>query len=98
MRITSAGDVGIGITAPSGTLHVVGDAYVDNLKLDGNTLSVTNTNGALILNPNGTGALQADAGGNARGAYAVDLQRVRSAATEVASGNYSTVSGSNNTA
>ena len=85
--------VGIGTASPSGTLHVVGDAYVDNLKLDGNTLSTTDTNGALILNPNGTGALHADAGGNARGAYAVDLQRVRGAVTQVASGTYSTVSG-----
>ena len=85
--------LGINNAVPSGSLHV------DNLQIDTNTLSATNTNGNLIISPNGTGALQADSGGNARGAYAVDLQRVRSAVTQVASGTYSTVSGGrNNTA
>jgi hypothetical protein len=79
--------LGINNAVPSGSLHV------DNLQIDTNTLSATNTNGNLIISPNGTGALQADAGGNARGAYAVDLQRVRGAVTQVASGNCSTVSG-----
>jgi len=49
------------------------------------------SNGALYLQPAGTGALQAQAttsttaGGNARGAYAVDLQMQRGGATRVAS-------------
>ncbi len=44
-------------------------------------------------------SLQRDAGGNARGQDAVDLQRVRSAATQVASGQYSVIGGGrNNTA
>jgi hypothetical protein len=44
-------------------------------------------------------SIQRDAGGNARGSDAVDLQRVRSAATQVASGNYSVIGGGqNNTA
>jgi hypothetical protein len=38
-------------------------------------------------------SLQRDAGGNARGQGAVDLQSVRSAATQVASGNYSVIGG-----
>jgi hypothetical protein len=50
------------------------------------------TNSALVLSPKGTGALLANkpngaaSGGNARGTYAVDLQMVRNAATQVASG------------
>lgn len=51
------------------------------------------TNIGLILTPKGTGAFQADFAGNARGLYSVDLQRDRSAATQVASGNNSTISG-----
>jgi len=47
------GKVGIGTTTPSGTLNVVGDAIVDNLKLDGNTLSATNSNGKIYLSPSG---------------------------------------------
>jgi len=44
-------------------------------------------------------SIQRDAGGNARGQDAVDLQRVRSAATQVASGQYSVIGGGqNNTA
>ncbi len=63
------------------------------------------SNGALYLQPAGTGALQAQAttsttaGGNARGANAVDWQTNRSAAGQVASATYSVVSGgSTNTA
>ncbi len=38
-------------------------------------------------------SIQRDAGGNVRGQDAVDLQRVRSAATQVASGSYSVIGG-----
>jgi len=62
------------------------------------------SNGALYLQPAGTGALQAQAttsttaGGNARGANAVDWQTSRSAASQVASGSGSFVgSGTRNT-
>ena len=63
------------------------------------------SNGALFLQPAGTGALQAQAttsttaGGNARGANAVDWQTSRSAASQVASGVFNVISGGrNNTA
>ena len=57
------------------------------------------SDGSLYVSPAGTGALQAQAttssavGGNARGANAVDWQTLRSTATQVASGGYSTVAG-----
>jgi hypothetical protein len=57
------------------------------------------TNTPLVLSPLGTGALQAQktdstaTGGNARGANAIDWQTNRSAATQVASGLSSTISG-----
>jgi hypothetical protein len=57
------------------------------------------SNGALYLQPAGTGALQAQAttsttaGGNARGANAVDWQNARASAGQVASGAYSVISG-----
>ena len=78
------------IPTSSGTFSVVN---VDNLRLDGNTLSATNTNGNIIIETNGTGALQRDSGGNARGQNAVDLQNVRSASSMVASGNSSVIIG-----
>lgn len=43
------------VTLSSGTLGVTGIINIDNLRLDGNTLSTTNTNGDLTLAPNGTG-------------------------------------------
>jgi hypothetical protein len=44
-------------------------------------------------------SIQRDDGGNARGSHAVDLQRSRSASTQVASGSYSVIGGGqNNTA
>jgi hypothetical protein len=85
--------VGIGTITPSATLNVVGDAIVDNLRLDGNTLSATNTNGSLIIAPNGTGALVGSSTGNPRGNNAVDLQNSRSAVTQVASGTNSVIGG-----
>lgn len=36
-----------------------GSASVDNVKLDGNTISTLNTNGNLVLSPNGTGSVSA---------------------------------------
>ena len=57
------------------------------------------TNSGVALVPNGTGAITADipdgtaVGGNARGQYAVDLQRVRTSANSRAGGNYSVVVG-----
>ncbi|MCC6681635.1 MAG: DUF2793 domain-containing protein [Phycisphaeraceae bacterium] len=66
---------------------------VDNLKLDGNTLSSTNANGVIVIGPNGNGAIQVDTAGNTRGTYAVDLQRQRSAADQVAAGSSSLVVG-----
>ena len=63
------------------------------------------SNGALFVQPAGTGALQAQAttsttaGGNARGANAVDWQMARGSAGQVASGFQSiVVGGTNNTA
>jgi hypothetical protein len=63
------------------------------------------SNGALFVQPAGTGALQAQAttsstaGGNARGANAVDWQTVRSAASQVASGSQAFIgAGRRNTA
>ena len=58
--------------------------------------------GALFVQPAGTGALQAQAttsttaGGNARGANAVDWQTLRSAASQVASGSQTVLSGGQN--
>ncbi|MBK9248848.1 MAG: hypothetical protein IPM69_12235 [Ignavibacteria bacterium] len=59
----------------------------------------------VALTPKGTGGILAQipnnaaSGGNKRGQNAIDLQMVRSAATQVSSGNYATISGGqNNTA
>jgi prepilin-type processing-associated H-X9-DG protein len=59
--ITTDGDTNIGngsadirLTA-SDFVYVEPALQVDNLKLDGNTLSSTNTNGNIVLSPDGTG-------------------------------------------
>jgi hypothetical protein len=62
-------------------------------------IQATTTNANLVIAPNGTGALIAQipdgtaTGGNARGSDAVDLQMVRGAATNVASGITSVIGG-----
>lgn len=97
--LTSTGS-SVGVNAESNatfdgtSLVISGDVAVDNLKLDGNTLS--STSGNIIVSPSGTGALQRDSGGNARGQYAVDWQTVRSTSTMVAAGSYSVIGGGRN--
>ena len=77
-------------------IQVLGDASYPAIKAAGGT------NTPLVLQPLGTGALQAQqttssaVGGNARGAYAVDWQTTRATAAQVASGYASVVGGGNN--
>lgn len=79
-------------SAPNGTV------YVDSL-----TAAASSTNADFAILPKGTGAILADVpdntstGGNKRGQYAVDLQMVRSSASQVASGDYSFMTGNGNT-
>lgn len=63
------------------------------------SVSIAEANGDFALTPKGTGAILGQAptntaaGGNKRGTYATDLQRSRSANTQVASGNCSVLMG-----
>lgn len=83
-----------GFTAAETTASPNGTVYVDSLTAAG---ASTNADAALV--PKGTGAVLAAvpdgtvAGGNKRGAYAVDWQSARAAAAYVASGAYATISG-----
>jgi hypothetical protein len=52
------GDLTVGGSVThTGTQNITGQLNVDNLRIDGNTISTTDTNGNLLLNPNGTGAV-----------------------------------------
>ena len=73
--------------------------YVDSLTAAGST-----TNADAAIRPKGNGAFLLSVpdgtttGGNKRGQYAIDLQFYRTAASQVASGNYSFVAGTGATA
>lgn len=101
-RILTSTGTSTGVNAESNatfdgtTLAISGAITVDNLKLDGNTISSTNSDGNIIISPSGTGALQRDSGGDVRGQYAVDWQTARSFDTMVAGGNYSVIGGGGN--
>lgn len=90
------GDAGLTYNKTTDALSVTGSVIVPIVA------AASSGNVNLILAPNGTGAIQSQitdntaTGGNARGQYAVDLQRVRNAASNVASGNYSFITGQNN--
>ena len=47
------------LTFDGTNLNLTGVLNVDNLRVDGNTLSSTNTNGNIVLDPNGTGSIDA---------------------------------------
>ena len=74
----------------SGKLRLTSDTSVTTQTTTVIQTDTTNSNIAIV--PNGTGAIVASipdgttVGGNARGQYAVDLQRVRYNANQVASG------------
>lgn len=95
---TAATAYGLRVLAPTGaTTNIC--AQFDNLSLTGNTLSSTNTNGNILIVPNGNGAIQTRSTGNTRGTNAIDLQFSGASATNVASGaNSAILSGTNNTA
>ena len=46
----------------TGNLSVTGRADVDNIRIDGNIISATSSNGSITLSPNGTGSLIFNAG------------------------------------
>tara|TARA_Y100001938_G_scaffold31291_1_gene42710 strand:+ start:22645 stop:29850 length:7206 start_codon:yes stop_codon:yes gene_type:complete len=49
------GDTTLDTTDIAGTLTVVGDAQLDNININGNTIASTDTNGVITLDPAGTG-------------------------------------------
>jgi len=83
-----------GFTAAESTAAPNGTVYVDSL-----TASAASTNADVAFVAKGTGATLAQVpnstttGGNKRGTYATDWQKSRNAATQVASGSYSSISG-----
>jgi len=90
--LESTGTASLG-TGSTTYVRAIGDASYPGIFVTGGT------NTPLVLQPLGTGALQAQktdstaTGGNARGANAVDWQTSRTLATQVASGSYSTING-----
>ena len=79
--VVIAGDQSLKITATNG------------LDMTNKVIGTTTTNGIIVIQPNGTGALQASSSGDARGQYANDFQRVRSSTDMVASGDKSFIGG-----
>lgn len=70
-----------------GTNAVATDLRVDNLRLDGNTIFSTDTNGNIVLSPEGTGSVSITKGLSVQGALTV------SGLTIPASGTLATLSG-----
>ena len=57
-NISSNADVNFGTTLDNSTVTIVGQLNADNLRIDGNTLSSTNTNGNITLSANGAGVIE----------------------------------------
>ncbi len=106
MVITPIGDIGIGTAIPSTKLEVVGDVTASAIKTqyiynppDGIYLSTAANTTASGIFISSAGAIQHNGIGsgtflpNSRGYGAIDLNTYRSAATQVASGNYSVIGG-----
>jgi hypothetical protein len=88
-------------SGPGGS-YIGNDLVVnEDINVRGNVFKISPllSNADLWIVPLGTGALQTDSGGNQRGIYANDFQRLRTLVTQVASGNNSFIAGGeNNTA
>jgi len=59
---------------------------VDNITIDGNTVSTTNNDGNLILSPNGTGSVTVPSGYESRGGFGSDSLVNQSSVDSVANG------------
>jgi hypothetical protein len=86
--------------ATGGLTNFTESNYIFNTKTGVKLLAANAaTNVDVVLQPKGNGGILAQqpdgvvTGGNNRGTYAVDLQMIRSTNTQVASGDYSTISG-----
>ena len=88
--VSAGGGSSWGLTGNAGT--TAGTNFVGTTDATALHLAVNSgTDNSLILNTNGS--VQRDAAGNARGTDAVDLQRVRTLAPQVASGSHATIGG-----
>ena len=58
--------------AVTGGIDVTGDLDVDNVNVNGNTVSTTNSNGDLLLSPNGTGTVKVPSGYKDRAGFTSD--------------------------
>ena len=104
--LTAAGKVGIGTASPSTTLSVIGTTTISGLLEVGSSSKVYIDNGKINYEDSiKIGSLDTNAAiiagnltGNARGTRAIDIQTYRTIATQVASGNYSTVVGNSSVA
>jgi hypothetical protein len=95
--------IGTGITITDGVISVREGLqhWTENLTVvDSSQTAVvsllvqgTQTNIDAVIKAKGDGATANDDGGNARGAHAVDWQKIRGTATQVASGDYAVISG-----
>jgi len=57
LQVERTGIVIDSVSFPNGTINISTLLNVDNIRLDGNTISTINTNGNLNLTPNGTGKI-----------------------------------------
>jgi len=55
--VQTVNDVNFGTLGDQSTLTVIGQLNADNLRVDGNTISSTNTNGSITVTSNGTGTV-----------------------------------------
>jgi hypothetical protein len=66
---------------------------VDNVTIDGNTVSTTDTNGNLILSPNGTGAINAPSGYKDRAGFGTNSLATKEYVDEVSGASIITITG-----
>lgn len=70
----------------TGGLDVTGDADIDNVNINTNTISTTDTNGDLILAPNGTGTVTVPTGYESRAGFGADSLVTKTYVDSVANG------------
>jgi hypothetical protein len=73
----------------TGTASVTGQLNVDNLRIDTNTISSTDTNGNILISPNGTGLITLGPNGNTVQASNIAVTNLSVTEVEV-SGNVNT--------
>jgi len=94
-NIVGSGTLAAGNTTITGTTDITGDLDVDNININGNAITSTNTNGDITITPNGTGSVVLDGNNFPQGQGSNNQVLITNGSGQLSWGSASSALGSN---